>query len=377
MRVRQIALLARDLSEIDRCRAEMQVQVAVETTVHDSKQVLARLDAEVRPGLAVHDLDVAFLRDQHVRVGVEALILYHERNVVVARGHHAGRHVVRRYAMDDISPHQSHCDILLSDAECMVVEEKRRRRLAIGVEKLCGARRGRAIQIPCAPCLLAVIRSVRLKPRRDVRRQVPGFWNPVASRVHTQSAVQVRNHGNWSHVRPAAPDTIGLLTAVIANPGGIGPVNILLHARAGGIRHKVSSPVVIGELIEPVDFDGPVLQRRYGSGRKVEATPGVDTGFTANGRCSSYVRAIAEDSGLLERVSVGILRGKDLLLKLPCSDFVMIERRLRSRGHREARQRRGGRARPSTQTGQRVDKLRDERRAQGSRQRREWQRAKD
>src|SRR5256886_2917912 len=57
LRVRQIALLARDLSEIDRCRAEMQVQVAVETTVHDSKQVLARLDAEVRPGLAVHDLD--------------------------------------------------------------------------------------------------------------------------------------------------------------------------------------------------------------------------------------------------------------------------------------------------------------------------------
>src|SRR2546430_5363632 len=52
LRVRQIALLARDLSEIDRCRAEMQGQVAVETTVHDSKQVLARLDAEVRPRLA-------------------------------------------------------------------------------------------------------------------------------------------------------------------------------------------------------------------------------------------------------------------------------------------------------------------------------------
>src|SRR5207248_639920 len=118
------------------------------------------------------------------------------------------------------------------------------------------------------------------------RGQIPGFWNPVACRVHMQGAVQVRNHGNRSRVRPTAPDTIGLPTAVIANPGGVRPVDALIDARAGGIRHKV--PRAVDELIEPVDLDGPAHLRSYGCGRKVEAIPGVDTRFTANGR-SSYV----------------------------------------------------------------------------------------
>ena len=212
---------------------------------------------------------------------------------------------------------------------------------------------------------MAVVRSARYERRGiHTRRQIPGFWNPVACRGHMQGAVQVRNHGNRSRVRPTAPDTIGLVAAVIANPGGIGPVNILLYARAGGIRHEV--PRAVDELIEPVDLHGPVLLRRYGCGRKVEAIPGVDTRFTANGR-SSYVRTVAEDRGLVERVSVDILRGKDLLRKRPCSDFVVVKIIGRGcRGHHGAIGRLGG----TTDTGQRVDKLRDERRAQGSRERR-------